>query len=98
MQQTSENNTRWLDIREATAHLNVSVAFLRKSVRLKTVPFARAGKKILRLGAVTWILGWNQAERVGRLPIARTKAAAPQKSAGLNRQPKAERQGDESPP
>lgn len=48
MYQEDESNARWLDIREAAAHLNVSVAFLRKSVRLNKVPFARAGTKVLR--------------------------------------------------
>lgn len=38
----------WCDIRAAAAHLGVSVAFLRKAVRLKKVPFARAGSKALR--------------------------------------------------
>ena len=38
----------WLNIRQAAAHIGTSVAFLRKSVRLKKVPFARAGTKVLR--------------------------------------------------
>jgi excisionase family DNA binding protein len=42
------NEVGWWDIRKAAAHLGVSVAFLRKVVRLKKVPYARAGSKALR--------------------------------------------------
>jgi excisionase family DNA binding protein len=38
----------WWDIRKAAGHLGVSVAFLRKAVRLRKVPYARAGSKALR--------------------------------------------------
>lgn len=38
----------WWDIKRAAAYLGMSVAFLRKSVRLRKVPFARAGSKSLR--------------------------------------------------
>ena len=38
----------WFDIRSAATYLSVSVAFLRKAVRLGRIPYARAGSKILR--------------------------------------------------
>jgi excisionase family DNA binding protein len=38
----------WCDIKKAAAYLGMSVAFLRKAVRLRKVPFARAGAKSLR--------------------------------------------------
>jgi excisionase family DNA binding protein len=41
-------STGWWDIRMAAEHLGVSVAFLRKAVRLRKVPYARAGSKALR--------------------------------------------------
>ena len=44
----SRNIGDWCDIRTAAAYLHVSVGFLRKAVRLKRVPFARAGTKALR--------------------------------------------------
>lgn len=40
--------SEWCNIKAAAAHLGVSVAFLRKAVRLRKVPFARAGSKVLR--------------------------------------------------
>jgi excisionase family DNA binding protein len=42
------NNGQWMTIRDAAQYLKVSVAFLRKAVRQKRVPFARAGTKALR--------------------------------------------------
>lgn len=38
----------WCDIRSAAEHLDVSIPFLRKQVRLRRIPFARAGSKNLR--------------------------------------------------
>jgi excisionase family DNA binding protein len=38
----------WLTITQAGRYLNVSVAFLRKCVRTRSVPFARIGSKSLR--------------------------------------------------
>lgn len=38
----------WWNIQQAAEYLGVSVAFLRKSVRLGRVPYARAGSKVLR--------------------------------------------------
>jgi excisionase family DNA binding protein len=38
----------WVTIRDAAEYLKVSVGFLRKAVRLRRVPFARAGSKALR--------------------------------------------------
>lgn len=48
MEQTNDNDTAWWDIRKSANYLGVSVGFLRKQVRLKTIPFARAGSKVLR--------------------------------------------------
>jgi len=42
------NAIEWWDIRKAAAYLGVSVAFLRKAVRLRRVPFVRVGSKVLR--------------------------------------------------
>ena len=41
-------NCEWWNIKQAASHLGVSVAFLRKAVRLRRVPFARVGAKALR--------------------------------------------------
>lgn len=41
-------DSEWCDIKKAAAYVGMSVAFLRKAVRLKKVPFARAGSKSLR--------------------------------------------------
>jgi excisionase family DNA binding protein len=41
-------SSEWCDIKKAAAYMGMSVAFLRKAVRLRTVPFARAGSKSLR--------------------------------------------------
>lgn len=38
----------WWNIKQAAAYLGVSIAFLRKSVRLRKIPFARIGSKSLR--------------------------------------------------
>jgi excisionase family DNA binding protein len=42
------NRAEWLTISDAARHLKVSIAFLRKAVRLQKIPFARAGSKVLR--------------------------------------------------
>jgi excisionase family DNA binding protein len=42
------NPEQWCNIRQAAEHIGVSVAFLRKAVRLRKVLFARAGSKALR--------------------------------------------------
>ena len=41
-------SSEWWDIKRAATHLGMSVAFLRKAVRLRRVPFARVGSKALR--------------------------------------------------
>jgi excisionase family DNA binding protein len=38
----------WMTITEAAKHIGMSVAFLRKCVRQRRVPFARIGTKALR--------------------------------------------------
>lgn len=50
---------RWLTISEAARYINMSVAFVRKSVRQQTIPHARIGSKSLRFdrGALdTWVM------------------------------------------
>jgi excisionase family DNA binding protein len=39
---------KWLTISEAARYINMSVAFLRKNVRLRTIPHVRIGSKSLR--------------------------------------------------
>jgi len=39
---------RWLKITEAARYVGMSVAFLRKACRNRTVPFTRIGTKALR--------------------------------------------------
>jgi excisionase family DNA binding protein len=39
---------KWLNIREAAGHIGMSVAFLRKGTRNRSVPFCRVGTKALR--------------------------------------------------
>jgi excisionase family DNA binding protein len=41
-------NSEWWNIKQAASHLGISVAFLRKAVRMRKVPFARVGTKALR--------------------------------------------------
>ena len=48
MQIATQADAGLWDIRRAAQYLGVSVAFLRKAVRLRQVPFARVGSKILR--------------------------------------------------
>ena len=43
-----QSDAGWWDIRKAASYLGVSVAFLRKAVRLRKVPFGRVGSKALR--------------------------------------------------
>ena len=54
-----EIEKKWLNIREAAAYVGMSVAFLRKAVRQRSVPHARVGTKALRFDRVAldeWIL------------------------------------------
>jgi excisionase family DNA binding protein len=44
----TQTESTWCDIKAAAAHLGMSVAFLRKAVRQRRVPFARVGSKALR--------------------------------------------------
>jgi excisionase family DNA binding protein len=39
---------KWLTISEAARHIGMSVGFLRKAVRLRSVPHTRVGSKALR--------------------------------------------------
>ena len=43
-----ERDKKWLTIREAGSYIGMSVGFLRKHVRLRTVPYTRIGSKALR--------------------------------------------------
>jgi excisionase family DNA binding protein len=40
--------SQWWNIKRAALYLDMSVAFLRKGVRQKRIPFVRAGSKALR--------------------------------------------------
>ena len=42
------NEKRWMKLPETAAYICMSQAFVRKSIREKTIPFARVGKKALR--------------------------------------------------
>jgi excisionase family DNA binding protein len=46
--QNTANSSEWCNIRQAAAHLGISISFIRKAVRLKQIPFARLGSKALR--------------------------------------------------
>jgi excisionase family DNA binding protein len=39
---------KWLNVREAAAHIGMSVGFIRKSVRTGLIPHCRVGSKVLR--------------------------------------------------
>ncbi len=39
---------RWMDIRKTARHIGMSVGFVRKAVRNKSIPFTRIGTKALR--------------------------------------------------
>jgi excisionase family DNA binding protein len=43
-----QTDNRWLTISEAARYIGMSVAFLRKAVRLRSVPHTRVGAKALR--------------------------------------------------
>jgi excisionase family DNA binding protein len=43
-----EPNERYWNIKETADYMSVSVAFLRKAVRVKRIPFVRVGSKALR--------------------------------------------------
>ena len=43
-----QTEQKWLSIRQAAAHIGMSVAYLRKAVRLRQIPFTRLGNKTLR--------------------------------------------------
>jgi len=62
MNQVSESNSRWWDIREAAAYLRVSIAFIRKQIRLGRFPYARAGSKNLRFQK-TQLDEWMKAKK-----------------------------------
>lgn len=46
--QAERESRKWLNIKEAAQHIAMSVAFVRKSVRNKTIPYSRVGTKALR--------------------------------------------------
>jgi excisionase family DNA binding protein len=43
-----EHDRKWINIREAARHIGMSVAFLRKATRNRSVPHCRVGSKALR--------------------------------------------------
>jgi excisionase family DNA binding protein len=69
------NTEQWVNIRQAAEHLGLSVAFLRKAVRQKRVPYARAGSKALRFRKAELDAWMEQHSCDGKLPTANTKAA-----------------------
>jgi len=48
LQQVERRSRKWLKIKEAAQYIGMSVAFVRKSVRNKTIPYSRVGTKALR--------------------------------------------------
>lgn len=46
--QVERESRKWLNIKQAAQHIGMSVAFVRKSVRNKTIPYSRVGTKALR--------------------------------------------------
>lgn len=60
----SESDQQWWDIRKAANYLSVSVPFLRKAVRTKTVPFVRVGSKVLRFRRAE-LDRWLETKRCG---------------------------------
>jgi excisionase family DNA binding protein len=43
-----QTDKKWMTIAEAARYIGMSVGFLRKNVRLRTVPHTRIGSKALR--------------------------------------------------
>lgn len=43
-----QNEQAWWNIQRSAKYLNMSVAFVRKAVRQKRIPFVRVGTKVLR--------------------------------------------------
>ena len=43
-----QNEKRWLNVSEASRHIGMSVGFVRKGVRNRTIPHSRVGTKSLR--------------------------------------------------
>lgn len=43
-----QQEQRWLNISEAARHIRMSIGFVRKNVRLRTIPHTRVGAKSLR--------------------------------------------------
>jgi len=39
---------KWLNVRDAAAHIGMSIGFVRKGVRNRTIPHSRVGTKALR--------------------------------------------------
>jgi excisionase family DNA binding protein len=57
---------KWLTIREAATYIGMSVGFLRKAVRLRTVPHTRIGSKALRFDRDAldqWLAAQSSAEK-----------------------------------
>jgi excisionase family DNA binding protein len=70
-----ELDKKWLNIREAARHIGMSVAFLRKATRNRSVPFARVGTKALRFdreGLDAWLVANSSG---GEIRYPNTKAA-----------------------
>jgi excisionase family DNA binding protein len=67
---TTASYGEWLTITQAGRYLNVSVAFLRKRVRNRSVPFARIGSKALRFRLID-LNNWMEVNSCGGEPPSR---------------------------
>ena len=61
---------RWWTIDEAAGYLNMSVAFLRKRVRQRSIPFRRVGSKALRFRQQD-LDAWLEASNSGAEEVSR---------------------------
>jgi excisionase family DNA binding protein len=48
MQRAEDNDAAWWNIKTSANYIAVSVAFMRKLVRQRRIPFVRVGSKVLR--------------------------------------------------
>jgi excisionase family DNA binding protein len=87
------HDEQWWNIRRAAAYLDMSVAFLRKAVRQRRIPFARAGTKALRFRKQDldrWLEGNGSGAEMG---VPNNEGRASAKRNGPKHQPEAECQG-----
>jgi excisionase family DNA binding protein len=63
---TVQTDKKWLTITEASEYIGMSVSFLRKNVRRRTVPHTRIGSKALRFNRDAldqWLAAQSSAEK-----------------------------------